>query len=154
MTREWKSGDVAVSSSGVRWFRQDSGNWISDEGQVLTFFLSSGPRPLVVLDPENDDDMQRLADALRSHDRLTWDGMARDALRSLLTPPPPPIEEPTGLGAVVLDDKGRKWVRTQAEFSAWTRGKGADVSWDRFKPVEILSHGWSHDKADLPASEG
>lgn len=66
-------------------------------------------RPLVVLDPESDEDRQRFAHALCEVDPdLTWQNLATQLLRALAAPTP---AEPLGLGAVVKDSRGVRWVR-------------------------------------------
>jgi hypothetical protein len=63
------------------------------------------------------------------------------ALRSLIAPPKPP--EPQGLGAVVEDAEGRRWVRVNA-LIPWPYEKGdTRVSWTAVAPapVRVLSEG-------------
>jgi hypothetical protein len=69
-------------------------------------------RPLVVIDPEDREQIERLAEAI---DRADYDhggkypDVYQAALRSLVSPPRP--VEPLGLGAVVEDDISVRWVR-------------------------------------------
>ena len=73
------------------------------------------------------------------------------------TPPPskqaaspqPPVSEPTGLGAVVVDREGRTWVRVEAGGDPWLNpasladGVGDEALWeDLAHPVTIRNHGW------------
>lgn len=109
-------------------------------------------RPLVVLDPESDEDCRRLADF------LAWDDVTgsvatqvRAALRALADPKP---AEPTGLGAVVRDRKGATYVRVAVHFDGWAAGEmwrrvGGEVNadkrraWSDIDVAEVLSEGWS-----------
>jgi hypothetical protein len=81
-------------------------------------------RPVVVLDPKSSDDVDALADAMAAAgDSFGWASRSRAALRSLVAPPvPPKPAEPTGLGAVVVDAKGSRWIRidTHQDCNDWT----------------------------------
>lgn len=64
-------------------------------------------------------------------------------------PPQPPMSEPTGLGAVVVDREGRTWVRVEAGGDPWlnpdslAEGVGDEARWeDLAHPVTIRNHGW------------
>ena len=64
-------------------------------------------------------------------------GHIRDAMRTF-TPPKP--EEPTGLGAVVEDDKGVPWVRTP-EGAWFGPGKNFVAGYYLIDAVRVLSEG-------------
>lgn len=97
--------------------------WSSSNGDsgYRDFRLAMDGRSLVVIDPEDFEQVERLAQARSDagcageawglvpgwHDDLIERMQA--ALRSLITPPRP--IEPTGLGAVVEDARGERWVR-------------------------------------------
>lgn len=163
MSREWKPGDVAA----VVWnadakpeilFRYLAGDdfdmpaWMSSEdGEAYP--RPDQLRPLVVIDPEDREQVERLADAMWSAGLLgTGVGIGNTAsaaecrslaaaLRSLITPPRP--DEPTGLGAVVEDEDGRFWVRhsnTPGAFPWLAEGQGVE-GWSNITAVRILSEG-------------
>ena len=66
------------------------------------------------------------------------------ALRSLVTPPKP--DEPQGLGAVVEDAEGRRWVRVNETLRAVWRPVDASTSnsfrnYPDIAAVKVLSEG-------------
>jgi len=70
----------------------------------------------------------------------------RDALRSLVADPKP--EEPQGLGAVVRDRAGVKWVTHDSTpiHQRWINTDDFSEryrTWANIDVVEILSAGWS-----------
>lgn len=127
MKRDWRPGDVAVATAMGREFMvvrtadywTAPGGWPSDISPDQCHY-----RRIVVIDPDDGPVLDRLAARIRlegggtPYSNLTAKSAARDvaalqaALRSLLEPPKPP--EPTGLGAVVEDAKGDRWVRYKA----------------------------------------
>lgn len=152
MSRDWKPGDVALVGNAPAMYVDNSGDeyFISPIG---THWRSCSPeRQLVVLDPEDREQMVALAEA--------WDNV-RDvelgkepmplrayrmqaALRSLITPPRPP--EPLGLGAVVEDEEGDFWVYAgtralkDGETREWVHGGRARWYAD-ITAVRVLSEG-------------
>lgn len=124
MSAEWKPGDVAVVDGIV-----------------------SVVRPLVVIDPEDREQVERLAvayttvESARSGDEYrAWenrsaeargrivDGLAA-ALREFANPTPPKPEEPTGLGAVVEDADGARYVRDYERGAMpWALTKRTDTN--------------------------
>jgi hypothetical protein len=67
-------------------------------------------RPVVVIDPEDREQVERLCSGLLD---IHWYGNAdamQVALRKFANPTPPKPDEPTGLGAVVEDADGIRWV--------------------------------------------
>ena len=122
--------------------------WRSD-GRVQ--YLASGSiadvRPLVVLDPESDEDCRRLADALNDMDGApAWLTQGAAALLRALADPKP--AEPTGLGAVVRDGRGDKWVLIDVtgpdvepvrQWRTWWGNR----PWHEIDVAEVLSEGWS-----------
>jgi hypothetical protein len=162
---DWKPGDVAMVtlSEGhplgtvtLRGLRADDYDGEPIWRLPRTGYRAGGmgvesARPLVVLDPESDEDVERLADAFANHGdvharvRETLLESARDTLRALARPPKP--AEPTGLGAVVEQD-GLRWVRADTDDLPWRVVAGPETSafrnWDQFRPtVRVLSEGWS-----------
>lgn len=122
MKHEWKPGDVGVSADGERfivncrgacfWPGDSGGDWSDLSGEP-----HSTDRPLVIIDPEDREQVDRLADLFRAAYRdtpdecdKTWHAM-QAALREFAAPKPPKPEEPTDLGAVVRDDEGDLWQR-------------------------------------------
>jgi hypothetical protein len=109
--------------------------------------ITADARPLVVIDPEDREQVEQLAAACRTAFGWTCGPTENDttatqaALRSLVTPPKPP--EPQGLGAVVEDAEGRRWVRGE---HAWTNlgAKGIFLNWTAYADlaaVKVLSEG-------------
>jgi len=108
-------------------------------------------RPLVVLDPEDRDQMVTLHETLSGTKGVTWHGwpeILRDVLRryaeAQTKPPKPP--EPRGLGAVVEDAEGQVWVRFKtAEIRPWRRNWPGYSSFGAFfrdiDAVKVLSEG-------------
>jgi hypothetical protein len=119
-------------------------------------------RPLVVIDPESDADVERFCRAYTeaAPNSVPWlqrrtadkDSVVRDvrnALRSLANPTPPKPDEPTGLGAVVEDSDGHRWVRVDRKeglSSCWQPCNRAisQPQWSRYEhiaAVRVLSEG-------------
>lgn len=121
-------------------------------------------RPLVVIDPEDREQVERLAemfhacrplaikwDDCTSADRKASGDAMQAALRSLIAPPRP--AEPTGLGAVVEDENGRRWTRIAADddpvdeylrtqLSPPWRSRGMSAKWwAHLRAVRVLSEG-------------
>lgn len=150
--REWKPGDVAqweyLSAARValrvrgchhdhtprdHWHLSNGGWTLGDDETI---------RPLVVIDP---DDRQQVA---RLHEAMGWphssDAPLRVALRSLLAPPRP--DEPLGLGAVVEDAKGHRWVRVAHgldQYEDWKQASETEprVRYSDTTAVRVLSEG-------------
>lgn len=102
------------------------------------------PRPLVVLDPESDEDMNVLCEALVGFDppgNLLQESVRR-ALRAVANPKP---VEPTGLGAVVREQGGLIWLRNQDSKGCpwWSKALGRVAMWNDIDAAEVLSEGWS-----------
>jgi hypothetical protein len=152
MSREWKAGDLALVDYGPDvelMFRAAGGGWDSpttwaDDVDVVSV------RPVVVIDPEDREQVERLILACPTEWMFQQDeqtvaectGLMAAALRSLLTPPRP--DEPTGLGAVVEDDKGMTWVRnpeTADDSVPWINREGKFGSWPKITAVRVLSEG-------------
>jgi len=122
MSREWKPGDVAMVSlfdgEEVRAIRVarcpmcrrhgDSPHWHcgSEHGGNLPSSKDADARPLVVLDPEDREEVERLMDTYMGQfdsypPSTTEADHMQAALRELANPTPPKPDEPMGLGAVV-----------------------------------------------------
>lgn len=162
MTNNWKPGDVAVAQyrdePASRYFyrkvfgKDGAYEWVNEDGtRSERFELAEWHRPLVVIDPDDREQVERLVRAMPPEwnleqpddPELLDDSVAgvTTALRSLLAPPRP--EEPTGLGAVVEDDRGRQWVRGfQEDDAPWVCDHFVSRSFsDIPNPVRVLSEG-------------
>ncbi len=108
-------------------------------------------RPLVVIDPENREQVERFTRSLPNDWNLVQvdDPMLADesadqiaaALREFANPKP---DEPLGLGAVVEGSDGVRWVRTHCELDATWREEGFSGvyrSWQAIDVVRVLSEG-------------
>lgn len=163
MAREWKPGNVALVKFAwqtsreplvcIRAVQQGAPGWLHPGG--LSGFTSdrapAGPvsvRPLVVLDPEDREQVERLARAV--WDRSVGPGGVpafQAALRSLLEPPKPP--EPQGLGAVVIAQCGGgnrepvTKVREVGDRRNWVDRDGYWHAWADLRDVETVQEGWS-----------
>lgn len=170
MSREWKPGDMAlvdcvgedrlcswatechkdVHPREPHWHVARSHTYIDDDGRAT--------RPLVVIDPEDREQVERLVAPLRERGasvgripapdgRIDWDAElvagVQAALRSLVTPPKP--DEPQGRYAVVEDNKALEWVRADVSgLYQWHSIEGAAShwkGWNEINVVRILSEG-------------
>jgi hypothetical protein len=147
--REWKPGDV-TDIDGHRAIRTKAGQWVCQCGDASAI-AGDDARPLVIIDPEDREQVERLVAAFTEQHGAPQGGnrfnAMQVALRSLLGPPKPP--EPKGLGAVVEDADGQRWVRVNiatgtAEWRACdyhgTTCRYADIA-----AVRILSEGVTAD---------
>ena len=118
--REWQPGDVAlvtvdgVERPAVR--SADGRKWIVEPQPSASRRVTESARALVVIDPEDEDDRLRLANALhRAADAplIRTDRIAY-ALREFVDPTPPRIDEPGTWGVVKAScphsDTRREWV--------------------------------------------
>jgi hypothetical protein len=132
----WASLQVGVGVDSMKWH---SAEHITDR------------RPLVLIDPEDAEQVKVLTAAL---DKTVitlaassgWP-QVQAALRSLAQPTPP---EPQGLGAVVRDAEGNRWVRINKEDAdsgrSWVSqqtGRGWSFWSQLDQPVTVLAEGWS-----------
>jgi len=159
MSREWKPGDVAISKGHVI-FRAElvtgEPRW-HDKFGVLgrddTWPTTPQIRPLVVIDPEDREQVERLTHVFYEVRGLGSPALAPDrvtnmqaALREFADPKPPKPAEPTGLGAVVEDTGGVLWVRAGKSYTDpnWRVCGGSE--WIRYADipaVRVLSEGVS-----------
>lgn len=104
--------------------------------------------PCVVIDPEDREQVERLWRAwttLAPEHRLAQDNM-HAALREFANPKPPKPAEPTGLGAVVEDAEGERYVRRDDSCPpVWVHATGGSLprSWKSLDAVRVLSEGVS-----------
>lgn len=158
---EWKPGDVAMvmCSDGVeRLAMADQINglvdvWRFTHGAFRRVSISEARR-LAVIDPEDRKQVERFRDLLPTDwclsgdplDPMTADESADQiaaAFRKFANPKPAKPAEPLGLGAVVEDAAGFRWVRLSDDN--WRTGIGIAAitsnSWDRINAVRVLSEG-------------
>lgn len=160
MGREWKPGDVALVDygRGVEVMMRDHYGWTSAWAEITdSENVVESVRPLVVIDPEDREQVSRLGDAFckarwdhtpgsNECDPLTFSSM-QAALREFAVPTPPRPDEPTGLGAVVEDENGARHVRTFAgAHRAWLghiRDDGGERTrtYAEIAAVRVLSDG-------------
>ena len=152
---DFRTGDLVVSTIGMRALRTNAW-WIYEDGSTTGFDGDDSRwfRRLVVIDPENREQVERLVGLIDRHEEATandpgddvhtWEVAAMQAaLREFANPAPPKPEEPKGLGAVVEDAEGRRWVRFNSAESSrrrWTDGTG-DLQWSQVAAVRVLSEG-------------
>jgi hypothetical protein len=153
VSREWKRGDVIMTRYGRVFFYFDRAklHYIFDDGsgsEVEKDTAFAEGRPLVVIDPENAESCDELAELIWPHySDEEYAEIVQAALRSLVKPPKP--EEPLGLGAVVEDAEGNAWVRTHATGYPWhcaldrtDMNSTAVRRYARIDVVRILANGW------------
>lgn len=165
MSREWKPGDVAMLAFstgelaiGVRNGPEQTPGW----GHSGAFGGGSAydgiggvddVRPLVVIDPEDREAVGRFAELIENcgdenhctqypcGSMTCWVDRIADALREFANPKPPKPKEPTGLGAVVEDSDGRRWVHLSGRWHHDPLAHSARYS--DIDAVRVLSEGWS-----------
>lgn len=150
MKREWKPGDVGVfyddGSPLLAAFTDKGWFWLKNNAPVLSVRPEQF-RPVVTIDPEDREQVERLWDAIMD---VAVIGDMQDALREFADPKPPRPDEPTGLGAVVEDTDGVLWVRAGDDHGGvlddnWRQTGGEHVGnwseWERIAAVRVLSEG-------------
>jgi len=148
----WKPGDVALVEVGcsanrrvafrtgvggnMGWEYADehngepAKNCASDNSGIVT-----PVRPLVVIDPENPDVVARLSEILLARSAPDPDSRVARLAEALREFAIPRIDEPTGWGAVVVDDNGLTWARWAGATEAcpWRLQGGTMASWNYLK---------------------
>jgi hypothetical protein len=125
---DWKPGDVAMVSTEytgaqVRILTNDASvdgfAWWGPQGYLRANSPSiTSARPLVVIDPDHTEQVKRLHNLVfrtepdTNRDHLSYDTTTA-ALSEFANPTPSKPDEPTGLGAVIQDDNGVLWTRTE-----------------------------------------
>ena len=142
------------------WLRNNSNVGSAAHNYGLQIEAQGHGARLVVIDPEDREQVERLrvalveAGAFRPVLNLVGEAHAilrREQVTTALhafANPTPPIFEPSGLGAVVLDSQGRIWVRylrpgTSAPW-VWSEAPSDIESrsvWSAIPAVEVLSEG-------------
>lgn len=150
--RQWKPGDVALVNgrvclkSGTKWEHGDERAF-----PYVAHDSTLNIRPLVVIDPEDREQVERLTGALvyggaGKNDDNHWREV-QAALREFANPTPPKPDEPTGWLAAVEDGDGRRWYRDGApnESHPWRElrddGIHARYVWREIPAVRVLSEG-------------
>lgn len=136
MSRDWKPGDVYLAKyegeapklfMRIKAFGKDQYEWKSSERtKSWDFGAAQWFRPLVVIDPEDREQVERLTDLMWARG-LLGSGVggrctpavevteAQAALREFANPTPPRMDEPAVWGVVeascVHTDKRMKWMR-------------------------------------------
>ncbi len=103
-----------------------------------------GCKSAVVIDPEDARTVATFALLYAAQDPGDVFPKMQAALREFANPTPPKPDEPTGLGAVVEDANGVRWVRMRYEFNKnWCASDevGTRAHWDAIKVVRVLSEG-------------
>jgi hypothetical protein len=159
MSGDYKPGTVAKATvrgvPNVRIVRGD-GHWAlaADTDDFITDrnapALIADVRPLVVLDLNgtygcwaDQGDPSVIVKSLRETHSAPAQAIA-DQIEAQTKPPKP--AEPTGLGAVVEDDLGRRWVRIDDDPELNKPWRPADMAairshWQNVKAVRVLSEG-------------
>lgn len=151
---EWRPGDVGLN---LRWgYRgifvencpqhEGRNHWHNESGYAD--HDTDARRRLVVIDPDDRDEVERL---LLAYGVVNSPGnlsrcipTMQDALREF-SEGKPLIEEPTGLGAVVEDARGGRYVLLHpGERCPWAVvGIGSNQRWQDIDAVRVLAPGWS-----------
>lgn len=145
MSREWKPGEaVAVDWMGTTYYGfvdTDGGFYTTDQRLkgVTTATLGHDMRPLVVIDPEDGEQVERLRLAVQAESKGFFTAhVLAAALREFANPTPPKPDEPTGLGAVVEDGAGQTWMR---DWKGYWRAPDVTARWAKVEAVRVLSEG-------------
>lgn len=158
----WNRAILTLTAGGYAW----------RPGCADTFYHPNlEVRPLAVIDPEDEAQVQRLHDVFeakwlvehpRAHSAYSCNsGTCRTdvfqaAFREFASPTPP-IEEPLDIGSVIADQDGRLWARVATGDPGgpwWTReGDGPDDSmsyphhWGDLSAREIRSEGYAGEES-------
>lgn len=155
---EFKPGDVVVHPEYGRGIMQDSiVGWGARGGFSMLRGVAADLRRLVVIDPEDREQVERLRDLMdeawvdqgngqvEARTRGARGNALQAALCEFADPKPPKPEEPTGLGAVVEDARGERWVWNAAGAGGnhWLRVGPPTVwaAWTSIDAVRVLSEG-------------
>lgn len=155
MTHDWKPGDVGVTAgpAAERFLvgRCDEATAFAyTDGEYTTIPPRDDARPLVVIDLPNGclAGWPVLIDALerarvQTGLNMTFSGLIAQ-IRSQTEPLKP--EEPTGLGAVVEDAGGERYIRHPGDLAPWRWAPGTDGErpWRYYADIDavkVLSEG-------------
>jgi hypothetical protein len=162
MSREYKPGDVAMVTVQVYetteaathlLFRNSRRQWVHPTFGCWDDVYVRKVQPVAVVPFEDREQVERLyclflmghgGTAIRDANDL------QAALREFANPTPPKPDEPTGLGAVVVDDNDVTWVLAGRDLpttspGTWRAFDGPIVGdwkpWSRIAAVRVLSEG-------------
>jgi hypothetical protein len=143
MKRDWKPepGDMIVGEGGVPFLVvvSDPLRAIDEDGNDWYVNTIDGARPLVVIDPEDREQVKEIARL--SALPIAWTAL-RDALREFASPTPPKPDEPQGLGAVVEDDSGLRWTRVepaeQFSHNPWYPALDIEVQPQEYRNIDVV----------------
>lgn len=150
--QKWEPGTVALVTTirGKEFvgIRRDAGPsyWVGS-GAHATDSVTAKIRPLLVLDPDDPDQMRELWEGWRDSHSPNGATAMTEAVRAML-PKPTPVKpaEPTGLGAVVEDADGDFWVYggmrsiLDGETRIWLHAEKKDT-YAKINAVKVLSEG-------------
>lgn len=160
--REWQPGDVMVATWATIYGEpvvhfmvdgcknidhRDEPHWHDVRGGWTSSLAAAADvRPLAVIDPEDREQVERLAkainDAIENQSLITSTEMTQAALRKFASPTPTKPDEPTGLGAVVEDASGAEYVRIgRKPGSVWYQPHGRYFRWDGIDVAKITCNG-------------
>lgn len=161
MSRDWKPGDVAMIDGRVALaWREVAGRlsfvYTDAAGYSCSVWADTADeRPLVVIDPEDPEQVKQLTRALDRH----FDGYERPALRpedfesmqaalrEFANPKPPKPDEPTSPLAIVEDASGVRWYRMPEKrvpdhlWAAFDDRADYDRDWSDIDAVRVVSEG-------------
>lgn len=132
------SRDASADAVTVNYFH----SWRNGERRTHIEGLIVDGRPWVALDPEDREQVERLADAFgaASDPSIGWIDQMRAALREFANPTPPKPDEPTGDFARVLNFEGATYYRSPS--GVWRRERDDfSRSWELIGAVRVLSEG-------------
>lgn len=150
--RDWQPGDVGIYASAIVIFGNKGWVWaITGLSCMDQARVAKCARPLVMLDPEDREQVDRLAAlvAREAIGSIPTNDATQAALREFANPKPR-IEEPRGHLAVVEDADGMRWVNWRDPRQAvvhncpWISvhdSPGAAREWSDVNAVRILSDG-------------
>ena len=109
-------------------------------------------RPLIMLDLDSADVLKIVAHLKGCRDCRTSDRWCYSVGDAIEAQTRPAIEEPKGLGAVVEDADGHKYVRVADPIDGWMAGRdwqriGGEINtvrnfgWSNLNPVRVLAEG-------------
>jgi hypothetical protein len=151
---EWKPGDVATwpgmgpvlcvpfEPTDLRGATKWANRWGG-----YTFYDGPTIRRLVVIDPEDEEQVDRLLTLWANQEAPAYGRRSLVAALREYANPTPRIEEPQGLGAVVVDYDGNPWVKVDTAMAcdSWTQADAAGSdTWVKFAKLHatrVLSDG-------------
>jgi hypothetical protein len=130
----------------LRLMRTAFGNWWRASGELYDPAEVTNIRPQLVLDPDDAEQVVRLAKAcpdewlFRGDDGTADPAVVEDlqnALRTLLPKLPKPAE-PTGLGTVVEERGGAYWVLIDPETGVWINYENGTAMYTNYADIDVV----------------